>query len=452
MSFVPHTSQDRKEMLATLGLSSSDEVFQGIPPKLQAPALDSSKVPGPLSEPEIVRYMRSLADRNTRGRLVCFAGGGVYDEFIPAAVAELAGRPEFKTSYTPYQAEVSQGVLQALFEYQSLVARLTGMDVANASVYDGGSAVVEAANMAVAITGKPELVVSRGVNPRYREMLATFASGSGHSVYEADLDQCATKIFGDKSVSEMAGQTGPAAVIIQHPNYLGVIEDLELLVDIAHSAGALAIVVSDPVANGVLRRPGEYGADIVVAEGQPLGNPLMFGGPYLGILACKEAYVRYLPGRIAGMTKDADGRTSFALALQGREQHIRRSKASSNICTNQTLNAITACIYLCWLGPEGLARSARIACLLAHKLASSLAQIDGFEIATDLPYFREFPLRIPVDTPTFLEGMAREGILAGIPLESHYPELGNTILIAATSARTIDEVERFVRAATGVGK
>lgn len=440
-------------MLAALDLASIEDLFDVIPADLKIDRLDSSAVPGPLSEPEIVRYMSELAGRNDAAGLVCFAGGGAYDEYVPAAVSELASRPEFRTSYTPYQAEVSQGVLQALFEYQSLVCRLTGMEVANASVYDGGSAIVEAANMAAAVTGRNRFVVSRGVNPRFRRVLETFAAGSGHSLYSAPIEDCAMNLAGPTSTAGFAEAAEEvAAVVLQHPNYLGVLEDVAASVRIAHDRGALAVVVTDPIANGLLKRPGEYGVDIVVAEGQPLGNPLFFGGPYLGIVASREEFLRHLPGRISGMTVDADGRRSFALALQGREQHIRRAKASSNICTNQTLNAIAACIQLCWLGPQGLAESARRACLLAHRLAEGLCALDGFELATGRTFFREFPLRVPCEVSRFLNAMAEEGILAGIPLEQDYPELENAVLIGVSAGRTIDEVEGFIRAATGVGR
>jgi glycine dehydrogenase subunit 1 len=456
MSFVPHTPEDRAEMLAALGLSSIDELFDTIPESLRVGSLDSTRVPGPLSEIEIVQYMSELASRNEAARMICFAGGGVYDEYIPAAVSELASRPEFKTSYTPYQPEVSQGVLQALFEYQSLICRLTGMEVANASVYDGGSAVVEAANMAAAITGRQHFIVSKGVNPRFRYVLETFARGSGHSLHLAPLQEGMTDPtqLGESLAERRDGSKSEevAAVIIQHPNYLGVLEEVDLVVEAAHDLGALCVVVTDPIANGVLRRPGDYGVDIVVAEGQSLGNPMFYGGPYLGIVASKEQYLRHLPGRISGMTVDADGRQSFALALQGREQHIRREKASSNICTNQTLNAIAAAIHLCWLGPVGLSKTATRACVLAHELARGLSALDGFAIATERPFLREFPLQLPLGAPQFLDEMAKEGILAGIPLGDDYPEYENTVLIGVSSARTIEEVEKFIRAANRVGK
>ncbi len=440
-------------MLAALGYSSVEELFEVIPEQLRISGLDPNEIPGPLSEPEILRYMAGLAEKNDGARLVCFAGGGAYDEFVPAAVAELASRPEFKTSYTPYQPEVSQGVLQALFEYQSLICRLTGMEVANASVYDGGSALVEATNMAASITGRRRFIVSDGVNPRFRAVLRTFAQGTEHRIETASLDDGATDLQAVASRENSDGtEDSFAALIIQHPNYLGVLEDLDSAVSFAHQRGALAIVVTDPLANGVLKRPGDYDADIVVAEGQSLGNPLSFGGPYLGILASKEEFLRALPGRISGMTVDADGRQSFALALQGREQHIRRARASSNICTNQTLNAIAAAIQLCWLGPQGLARSARQATQLAHRLADGLTAIPGFELAVGKPFFREFPLRLPVPVSRFLDHMASEGFLGGIPLQYDYPGLENVVLIGVSSARTIEEVEKFTRAANGVGK
>ncbi len=453
MSFVPHTGQDLDRMLSALGLDSPEDLFGPIPEDLRIVGLDPEKVPGPASEPEILQYMQELAGRNTGASLVCFAGGGAYDDYVPAVVEDLANRAEFKTSYTPYQPEVSQGVLQALFEYQSLVCRLTGMEVANASVYDGGSALTEAVNMARAITGRHSIVVSRGVNPRFLDVMVTLTRGSGLEVRMAALDDLATafpiELAGGK-VWEGGGE--PAALVVQQPNYFGVLEDLGSAVDTAHGLGALAVVVTDPLSNGILKRPGEYGADIVVAEGQSLGNPLSFGGPYLGIVATREEYLRHLPGRISGMTLDADGRVCFALALQGREQHIRRAKASSNICTNQTLNAIAAAVYLSWLGPSGLAAAAERCCRLAHLLAERMAEVPGFELGTGRPFFREFPLRLPMPASEFLRAMEQRSISGGLALESDYPEIENTILIAVSTARRIKDVEKYSRAVRGIGK
>lgn len=458
--YVPHTDADRRHMLQTLGLESLDDLFEPIPQELRSQGLAPEEVPGPASEPEVLSALEELAEANSAARLVCFAGGGAYDEYIPAAVAELANRPEFKTSYTPYQPEVSQGVLQALFEYQSMVCRLFGMDVANASVYDGASAVVEAANMAVRITGKDAIAVSKGVNPRYRAVLKTFASGRRHRIVEIGLDSFRTvpDIEGVESDESVRG--GLAAVVFQHPNYFGILEPVDELVRSAHESGALAVAVVDPISCGLLKRPGDYGADIAVAEGQPLGNRLNFGGPYLGVLATREQYLRDLPGRIAGMTVDADGKRCFALALQGREQHIRREKAASNICTNQTLNAIAAAVYMAWLGPKGLRKVAEDCCRKAHYLAAQLASTPGFRLLTEAPFFREFPISVPGGAESFLRAMAEEGFLAGVPLadpvdpdgRSGVEKLSNAVLIAVASRRTMRDVDAFIRAAKRVGK
>lgn len=494
--YLPHTDADRRQMLETLGLESLDDLFEPIPPALRSRGLAREDVPGPASEPEVLSILRDLADANTAARLVCFAGGGAYDEYVPASVAEIANRPEFKTSYTPYQPEVSQGVLQALFEYQSMVCRLFGMDVANASVYDGASAVVEAANMAVRITGKEAIAVSKGLNPRYRAVLKTVASGRGHRIVEIGLDSFRTIPDIERVESDEGIKAGLAGVIFQHPNYFGILERVDELVRSAHESGALAVAVVDPISCGLLKRPGDYGADIVVAEGQPLGNRLNFGGPYLGVLATREQYLRDLPGRIAGMTVDADGKRCFALALQGREQHIRREKAASNICTNQTLNAIAAAAYMAWLGPRGLRKVAEDCCRKAHYLATQLAAIPGFRLLTDASFFREFPISVPLGAQEFLRQMAGEGFLAGVPLddavepygngsgdrkwlgysnelgakdgrghragnraaeargagEGGEEKLSNAVLIAVASRRTMRDVEAFIRAAQRVGK
>jgi glycine dehydrogenase subunit 1 len=472
--YVPHTDEDRSVILARLGVEKIEDLFSHIPPELRSDGLDPESIPGPMSEQEVAEMLEKLALKNEGSRLVCFAGGGAYDEYVPAAVAEIASRPEFKTAYTPYQPEVSQGVLQALFEYQSMVCRLTGMEVANASVYDGASAVVEAANMAIAITGRRTIAVSGALNPRYSGVLETFARGRGLDIRYIPVRDCATEVGGASSralPSTAASQQtqssrsessqldeGVAAVIFQQPNYFGVLEDAPGLVEEAHSEGALAVAVCDPISLGLLKRPGDYGADIAVAEGQPLGNPLNFGGPYLGIMATKDEFLRFLPGRISGMTVDADGRTSFALALQGREQHIRREKASSNICTNQTLVAIAAAAYLAWVGPQGLRQLAENSVRKAHYLASRLAEIDGFALATKRPFFREFPLFVPDgDVAGFITSMAKNGILAGIPVaipgdDPEDPSKSKAVLIAVASRRRIEEVEAYIRAASRVGK
>lgn len=436
MSYVPHTDGDVATMLAEVRLGSVDELFASIPSDLRIEELPPG-IPNALTEPELMAEFERLASMN-RSDLLCFAGGGAYDSFLPAAVTALGAKPEFATAYTPYQPEVSQGVLQAIFEFQSLICALTGMEVANASLYDGASALVEAANLAVSVTGRAKVIVSRGVNPRSREVLATFAGGTGCELVEAELDN------GLSSIAEVGDDI--AAVVIGHPNYLGTIEDVRAVSELTSAAGALLVVVTDPLANGILARPGDLGADVVVGEGQSLGNALNFGGPYLGLFATRMQYLRALPGRISGETIDADGKRSYALALQGREQHIRREKASSNICTNQTLMAVTAAVALSWLGPVGLKKTAESAILKSHYLADRLSEIPGCSLAVSSSFFREFVLRVPNRSSGVLEDLLDQGILGGIDLAVDYPELGDAILVAVTERRTRQDLDNYVEA------
>ena len=341
--YVPHTEDEVAAMLAFLGLSSSDELFAAVPEALRLavrPRRDGSAgyldLPDGLAESDVVAEMSRLAARNSAD-LVCFAGGGAYDHDVPAAVRALAFRSEFVTAYTPYQPEVAQGVLQALFEYQTMVARLAGLEVANASLYDGASAAVEAVNLAVAVTGRSEAWVSQGLNPTWRRAMRTFATGTGHDLVEPPL-------AGGTTAWPLGGDAAPAAVVVQQPNYLGCLEDLSQARQVADQNGALLVVAFDPVAAGLLRPPGAFGADVVVGEGQPFGTPLSFGGPYLGLFACRLAHVRRLPGRLVGETVDTEGRRAYVTTLRTREQDIRREKASSNVCTNQTLIAVCCAV------------------------------------------------------------------------------------------------------------
>lgn len=436
VGYVPHTTDDVETMLEAVGLEKAADLFSVIPDQLQIGSLPAA-VPDALSEPELLREMSAIASRNM-GQLICFAGGGAYDSFVPAAVEALASQGEFATAYTPYQPEVSQGVLQALFEYQSLICRLTGMEVANASLYDGASSAVEAANLAAAVTGRTRFVVSEGVAPNTRAVLATFGKGSEYAFEVASLDDGLTRW--------PAIRDDVAALVVQHPSYIGSIEDVAAAAELAHANEALCIVVTDPLANGILKRPGDLGADVVVGEGQQLGNALSFGGPYLGLFATRMKYLRAVPGRISGETVDLDGRRSYALALQGREQHIRREKASSNICTNQTLMAVAATVALSWLGPTGISRAAELATVNAHDLAEKLASIDGCDLATTAPFFREFVLKVPKPANEVLAGLAEFGFLGGIDLSGHYPEYGDAILVAVTERRTKQEIDSFVEA------
>jgi glycine dehydrogenase subunit 1 len=436
VDFTPHTPADVERMLAALGFAAVDDLFAHLPPEVRAPA--SLDLPGPLAEAEVMGHLAGLAAGNA-SHLVCFAGGGIYDHYLPPVVRALTLRPEFVTSYTPYQPEVSQGVLQALYEYQSMVAAITGLPVANASLYDGATAALEAVNLAVSATGRREVWLSRGLAPRTREVVATFAQARDLTVVEHPLADGRTTWRGDSGPQ-------PAVVLFAQPNYLGVIEDYDAAVALAHGCGALAAVAVDPMLLGVLRSPGAAACDLAVGEGQPLGSPLSFGGPGLGLFATTSALMRRIPGRLVGRTLDEDGRPAYTLTLRTREQDIRRDKASSNICTNQGLNAIGAAVHLAWLGPQGLAEAGRQSVQKAHYLAERLCAIDGVGPAAGAPFAREFALRLPADPETVVDAMAARGYLAGIPLTADYPELGPSLLVAVTEKRSRGQLDGFAAA------
>ncbi|MDP9225695.1 MAG: aminomethyl-transferring glycine dehydrogenase subunit GcvPA [Actinomycetota bacterium] len=439
MDFVPHTPEDVQEMLEVIGISSTDELFHDVPASVR---LDRAlQVPPALSEPELLAHMGELAARSKgAGDLVCFAGGGAYDHHVPSAVRSLASRAEFATSYTPYQPELSQGVLQAIFEFQTAICELFGMEVANASLYDGASALAEAVNLAVRATGNERVVVGSTVNPDYVEVLRTYSSGLGLRIDRAQHD--------DSGIVDWDGVDagGAAAVVVASPNVFGRLEDVSQAAEAAHAAGARCVAVTDPTAMGVLRAPGEAGADVAVAEGQALGNALSYGGPYVGLFATKLELVRQVPGRIAGETVDADNRRAYVLTLQAREQHIRRAKATSNVCTNQTLMAIAATVHLSWLGPEGLRRLGEVCVRRTARAAARLAEIPGCTIRFDGPRFKELVLETPVPATKLIRGLAQRGYLAGPGLGRWYPELGNCLLVAVTERRTARDIEGLAEA------
>ena len=439
MRFAPHTDDDVREMLAACGLESMDGLFDQIPASVR---LDHPlRLPEGVSEMEIVADLRRLASRNRHAdELVCFAGAGAYDHYIPSVVWALAGRSELYTSYTPYQPELSQGVLQALFEYQSMICELTALEVSNASLYDGPTSLVEAVNMARAATKRRRVLVSRAVDPRYVEVLRTYGGGAG---YEPEMWDVADGRGGEPDL-------GPdvAAVIVQHPNFFGILEPARELFAAAREVGARAIQVFDPLSLGVLAPPGELGADIAVAEGQSLGNHLNFGGPYLGVIAGRMQDVRRMPGRIVGETVDVDGKPGYVLTLQAREQHIRREKATSNICTNQTLMAVAAAVYLAWLGPGGLEEVGRLSARRAREAADRLTSVDGVELLyPDAPFFKEFALRLPRSAMEVRDALVEHGFLAGVPLAE---DDGRAMLVAATERRTSDEIDRLAEAMSKV--
>ena len=439
MRFAPHTDDDVREMLARCGLDSLDQLFDQIPPSVR---LDRPlDLPDGVSEMEILDDMRRLSalDRSADD-LVCFAGAGAYDHYVPSVVWALAGRSEFYTSYTPYQPELSQGVLQALFEYQSMICELTGLEVSNASLYDGATALGEAVNLARSAPGRDRVLISSAVDPRYVETLRTYGRGAG---YEPEVFAVEDGCGGHPDV-------GPdvAAVVVQHPNRFGILEPARELFGTAHAGGARAIQVFDPLSLGILAPPGELRADIAVAEGQVLGNHLSFGGPYLGIIATRLDDVRRLPGRIVGETVDVDGRVGYVLTLQAREQHIRRERATSNICTNQTLMAIAATVYLSWLGPQGLAELGRQCAAKASYAAGRLTEIPGVDLLfPGAPFFKEFALRLPGPAEEVRDALIQRGFLAGVPL----PDAdGRGLLVAVTERRTKAQIDALAGAMRAV--
>jgi glycine dehydrogenase subunit 1 len=417
-------------MLAAIGATTVDDLFDQIPPSLRLERpLD---LPPGVSEQEILADLGRLARANqAEDQLVCFAGGGAYDHYVPSVVWALAGRSELYTSYTPYQPELSQGVLQILFEYQSMVCELTALDVSNASLYDGATALVEAVHMARA-GGRSRVLVAAGVDPRNVETLRTYGRGSGY----------APEVMEHGSMPAVGADV--AAVVVQHPNVYGVLEDVRTLADAAHAAGALLIQIFDPTSLGVLLPPGELGADIAVAEGQPFGNRMNYGGPYLGMLATRREHVRKMPGRIVGATRDVDGRPGYVLTLQAREQHIRREKATSNICTNQTLMALAATVHLAWLGPGGLAELGRQCASKAAYAFERLTAIPGVE--PTLPgraFFKEFAIDLPRPAERVRDALIDRGFLAGVPA----PWAGErTLLVAVTERRTRAEIDALADA------
>jgi glycine dehydrogenase subunit 1 len=442
MPYLLNTPEDQQAMLEAIGARSLEELFEAIPDdlRLQRPL----KLPPAHSELELAQHLQKLAEQNDHaGRKVCFLGGGSYDHFVPAVVDALASRGEFYTSYTPYQPEVSQGNLQAMFEYQSLICQLTGMDVSNASLYDGGSAAVEAVLMCLSVTKRSRKVVTvASVHPEYRQILETY-----FRTLDVELVTVPTpEGTADLSALEQAVDEETACVLLQHPNFFGCLEDVSRAADIAHRAGALLVQACDPISLGLLKRPAELGADIVVAEGQCLGTPLLFGGPYLGIMACREQFVRRLPGRIAGQTVDRHGRRCWVLTLQTREQHIRREKATSNICTNQGLFALRAAIYLALLGPRGLRETAQLCLEKSHYAQEQIQKLDRFELMFDRPSFKEFVVRDrDGQVASLLEEARQGGYLAGVPLGRWYPEWEDCFLLAVTEKRTRSEIDGFCR-------
>ncbi|HUY42608.1 MAG TPA: aminomethyl-transferring glycine dehydrogenase subunit GcvPA [Acidimicrobiales bacterium] len=443
--YLPHTPEEVAEMLAFLGMSTLEDLFAHIPSAVRlAGGLD---MPAGRSEPDVAAQFAAYASANvaTSQKLLCFAGGGAYDHEVPAVVKALAGRSEFVTAYTPYQPEVAQGVLQAIYEYQTLVARLSGLAIPNASLYDAATGLVEALNMAHGANGRSKMVISAGVHPHWRAVAATFARGTGHEIVIAPLRDGPTDWSG-------VDASGAAAIVAAYPNYLGIVEDLSAAKALAVAHDALFVVGADPVAAGVLRTAGQWGADVFVGEGQPFGTALSFGGPYLGLFACSQDQVRRLPGRIVGETVDAEGRRAFVTTLRAREQDIRREKATSNVCTNQTLMAVTAAIQLGWLGTSGLREVATRCALGAHYLYDELLGVSGVRALSAEPFFREFAVQVPVDASEVILAMAEEGVLAGLAVSeltggadpSLEGDPSRVLLVSVTERRTREEIDHYV--------
>ncbi len=441
MAYSPHTGADRATMLDAIGVATIDALFADIP---AAVAPRSFGIPEPLTEQAVRAELTRLADRN-RLPDVSFLGAGAYRHLVPAVVNEVIGRSEFATAYTPYQPEVSQGTLQSIYEFQSLVCELTGMEVATASHYDGATATAEAALMACRLTHRDRVAVATAVNPQVRRVLETYCSGPGIEVVEipADLGPDGSGLTPIDAVERLVGDD-VACLVVQQPNFFGGVEPMAALGGATHAAGAQFVAYVEPTSLAVLASPGSYGADIVTAEGQPLGIPLSFGGPYVGLMAAPMASVRQMPGRLVGATHDGSGRLGYVLTLQAREQHIRREKAASNICTNQALCALAAATYLSAVGPDGLREVAELSMVQARHLAAAVEAAGLGQRRFGAPYLAEVVIRIP-DAERRHDALLERGILAGLVLEPHYPQLNDCLLLAATELTTDDEIARLLR-------
>ncbi len=434
--YIPNTNADIQKMLGRIDVSSIEDLYVDIPREIRLER--DLNLPRPMCELELLSHMEELANKNeTTKENTCFLGAGAYDHHIPSVVGHIVGRSEFYTSYTPYQPEVSQGTLQAMFEYQTMICELTGMHAANASVYDGATAIAEAAKMACGIKSRQEILVSKAVHPHSRAVLRTYARFNGIDVVEFDYDD------GRVSIEDLEAKlsSDTAAVIMQTPNFFGILEDLGEIGDLVHKQGALFIVSVDPISLSLIKPPGEYGADIVVGEGQSLGNPLSFGGPYVGFFATTKRLTRRMPGRIVGETVDADGRRGYVLTLQTREQHIRREKATSNICSNQSLNALIAAVYMAVMGREGLREVGNLCVQKAHYAYDRLLEIDGVESVFGAPFFKEFIVDVNRPIHELNRALLDYAIIGGYDVGKDYPELEGGWLIAVTEKRTKSEID-----------
>ncbi len=434
MPYIPNTDDDRRRMLERIGVKNFEELLAPIPDTLRLK--EKLDLPEALTELELLNEIESLSRKN-KSDMTIFAGGGVYDHFIPSAVGNILSRPEFVTAYTPYQAEVSQGTLQVIYEFQTHICRLTGMDSANASMYDGASAAAEAASLSLGRLNRTRIVLSETLNPIFRSVIKTYLSGRDAEIVTVPQKDGVTDI--EKLKDAVNDKT--ACVIMGQPNFFGLIEDIDEAAEVIHKSGGFMVAAIDPVSAALLKTPAESGADIVVGEGQPLGIPLNFGGPLLGFFAVKKELVRFLPGRLAARTQDVDGKPGFVLTLQTREQHIRREKATSNICTNQALCATMATVYLSLMGKRGFKRVALLCMDKSHRLAEKIFKQDGFKPYYSGPFVREFVVKTPIPARDLIDKMVEsDNILPGINLGRFYPGMDDALLVTATEKRTEEEL------------
>lgn len=439
MPYIPHSDADRAAMLKAIGVETIEDLFSDIPAQARYAEF---RLPKALSEAEVLDYLGALAQFNADlNAYICFLGAGAYRHFLPSVVDHIVSRSEFYTAYTPYQPEISQGTLQAIFEYQSMICALTGMEVANASHYDGATAVAEAVVMAYNVLRKKrnKVVMSPYVHPEYRATTRTYVQGLGIAVVGDDRRQDTTSLL--DLVDEQT-----ACLVTQTPNFLGELEDMEGVAEQVHAKGALWVVVADPIALGLFKAPGDYGADIVVGEGQPLGNPLSFGGPYLGFFATRERFVHKMAGRLVGETVDAEGKRGFVLTLSAREQHIRRERATSNICSNEALNALAAAVFLSALGKCGLRRMAELCYHKSHYAAQVISKIRGFKVVTQKPFFKEFVVKCPMPVSDLNDRLLEYGIIGGYGLAGDYPDLDKHMLLCVTERNTRAEIDYLAEA------
>lgn len=440
MEYIPNTIENQKEMLKVIGVSSIEDLLCDIPKEVRLKK--DLNLPEPLSEFELIKEMKKLSRMNANTEdYISFLGAGAYDHFIPSVVPHILSRSEFYTAYTPYQAEMSQGFLQTIYEYQTMICELTGMEVANASMYDGASAMAEAALMGTRITKREEIVISSTVNPRYIKVLDTYLRGLKYPVKNIRWNNGMTDI--KKLSQDISDKT--AVVVIQNPNFFGSIEDVVTIIELAHRHGAVAVVVADPIALGILKTPGELGADIVVGEGQSLGVPLNFGGPYLGYFSTKMEHIRKMPGRIVGATTDRDGNVGYCLTFQTREQHIKRERATSNICTNEALVALAATVYMTAMGKQGLRDVANLCLQKMAYAKKNIESIKGYSIPFSSPTFKEFVVQASVSSEKIQERLYSEKIIGGLNLGTYYPELKDHLLFSVTEKRSRQDIDKLLQ-------